>query len=160
VLRSYGVDMATVTWDPMAESAEIQALQDHRVKAILVTEPYIYQAESKLGAVEVLDACSGATTGLPLSGYFTTSSWAGTQHTALADFRSALSKAQVNAAMAGPVQAALPAYAQMSKLEASVVTVGSYPESTNVSNVQRVAQLLSDEGVLRTPVSVTKLLVG
>jgi NitT/TauT family transport system substrate-binding protein len=159
VLRSYGVDMATVSWDPMAESAEITALRDHRVQAILVTEPYIYQAESQLGALEVVDACSGATQGLPLSGYFALGSWAAAHKDAVEDFQSALGQAQSQAATAGPVQSALPRYTGMTSLEAEVVTVGTYPDSTSSNDLQRVAELMSDEGILRNPVAVASLIV-
>lgn len=158
VLRSYGVDMATVTWKVMPQSQEISALREGLVQAILVTEPYLYEAESELGATELLDACSGATAGLPLSGYFTTSTWANSEPDAIADFRAAMGRAQTSAAMAGPVQTSLPGYTGMSKLDAEVVTVGSYPASTNVSDLQRVSQLMSDEGMLSNPVEIAKLM--
>jgi NitT/TauT family transport system substrate-binding protein len=160
VLRGYGIDMATVTWKPMAESAEITALRQHQVQAILVTEPYIYQAESQLGAVEVLDACSGPTAGLPLAGYFTTASWAQNDGTALIDFKEALGQAQSDAALSGPVQDALPGFTGMTKLEAAVVTVGTYPDTTDASDVQRVSSLLSDQGILRTPLTVGNIMAG
>jgi NitT/TauT family transport system substrate-binding protein len=159
VLRSYGVDMATVHWDPMAPGAEVSALRQHLVQAILVSEPYLYQAESQLGAVAVLDSCSGATADLPLSGYFAMSAWSSENKTAMADFQSAIVKAQADAAMAGPVQGLLPSYTGMTKLEASVVTVGSFPSTTNASDLQRVSQLMSDQGMLRNPVAVGKQII-
>jgi NitT/TauT family transport system substrate-binding protein len=158
VLRSFGVNMATVRFDPMAESAEVAALKRHQVPAILVTEPYIFRAESQLGAVEVLDSCSGATANLPLSGYFAMSAWSQDHTTALADFRSALSQAQSNAAMSGPVQGVLHSYTGMTKLEAALVTVGTYPDSTDLDDLQRVSQLLSDQSVLSNPVAIAKQL--
>jgi NitT/TauT family transport system substrate-binding protein len=152
VLSSYGVD--TVDWQPMAPGREVNALAQHKVSAILVTEPYIYQAESKLGAVELLDACSGATAGLPLSGYFAMGVWSQQNATALADFKSALGQAQASSAMAGPVQSVLPSSTGISKKDAGVVTVGSYPESLNTGSLQRVSQLMFDEGMLSNPIEV------
>jgi NitT/TauT family transport system substrate-binding protein len=152
VLSSYAVD--TVDWQPMAPALEVKALQQHKVSAILVTEPYIYQAESKLGAIEVLDACSGATAGLPLSGYFAMGVWSQQNAKALADFKSALGQAQTNSAMAGPVQSVLPSSTGITKREAQVVTVGSYPESLNTGSLQRVSQLMFDEGMLSNPIEV------
>ncbi len=159
VLRSYGVNMATVTWKVMSQSAEIAALRDGTVQAILVNEPYIYQAQSQLGAIEVLDACSGATAGLPLSGYFAMSSWTADHASAVSDFKSVLNKAQATSAMDGPVQNNLPGYTGMTKLEANLVTLGSYPSTTNSSEVQRVSQLMSDQGLLTVPVAVGGLIV-
>jgi NitT/TauT family transport system substrate-binding protein len=152
VLASYGVD--TVNWDAMKPSAEVAALQHHQVSAILVGEPYIYQAESQLGALEVFDACSGATATLPLSGYFAMSTWAGQHTSTLASYKSVLQQAQTDSAVAGPVESILPHYADISASEAAVLTIGTYPSSTNAGSLQRVSQLMFDEGMLTNPVNV------
>ena len=76
VLTNYlGNEAESVQWDPMTQPQEVKALEQHRLKAILVSEPYIYQAESQAGAVEVLDACSGSTASLPLAGYVAMNAW-------------------------------------------------------------------------------------
>ena len=159
VLRSFNVNMGTVTWDPMAQSAEVAALKNHQVDAILVNEPYIYQAQAQLGAIEVLDACSGATAGLPLSGYFAMSGWAAGHADAVSDFKSVLGKAQASSAMDGPVQNNLPGYTGMTKLEANLVTVGNYPATTNASEVQRVSTLMTDQGLLGVTVTVGSMII-
>lgn len=158
VLGSFGVD--TVTWKPMNPADEVNALKDGQVSAILVGEPYIYQAESQLGAVEVFDACSGATASLPLSGYFATDGWARQNASALADFRSGLQRAQSESASSGPVLSVLPHYTGISAQEAAVLTIGSYPASTDLESLQRVAQLMFDEGMLTNPVNVNNELLG
>jgi NitT/TauT family transport system substrate-binding protein len=158
VLQSNSVNLTTIRWQPMAPQDLVHALAERRVDAILATEPYIYQAESQLGAVEVLDSCSGATAGLPLSGYFTTSAWARQNSGALAGFRSALQRAQADAAMWGPVRNALARYASIPSQAAQVLTVGSYPTSTNASNIQRVADLLSNLGAISAPIDVGRMI--
>ena len=70
VLGSDGVTPTGVTWKPTPMQDMIRELRSGQVSAILATEPYIIQAESQLGAVEVMDSCSGITANLPLSGYF------------------------------------------------------------------------------------------
>src|SRR5258708_26898275 len=70
VLQSDGLSPNSVRWQPMPMQSMIGELLNNSVKAILVTEPYILEAEAKLGAVEVLDSTIGVTGGLPLSGYF------------------------------------------------------------------------------------------
>ena len=72
VLQSDGVSPSSIRWEAMPASSMIGALRNHAVSAIVATQPYILQAESELGAVELLDACSGVTASLPLSGYFAT----------------------------------------------------------------------------------------
>ena len=68
VLQNDGVSPSSVNWTPMQEQDMIGALRSGQVKAILATEPYILQAEEQLGAVEVVNASSGVTSGLPMSG--------------------------------------------------------------------------------------------
>jgi len=70
VLNSDGITPTAVTWKPTRQQDMIRELRRGQVSAILATEPYITEAESQLGAVEVMDSCSGLTANLPLSGYF------------------------------------------------------------------------------------------
>jgi NitT/TauT family transport system substrate-binding protein len=160
VLTNDGVDVAQVRWQPLPAPDLISALAHHQVSAILVQEPYIYQAESQLGAVEVLDSCSGATASLPLSGYFTLQSYVGKHPEALQDFRSALQQAQANAVLPGPEQAVLAHNPGMSMQSASLVTIGAYPTSLDAASLQRVASLMFNFGVLTTALDVTTMTGG
>jgi NitT/TauT family transport system substrate-binding protein len=142
VLTSDNVHPTTIHWAPMPTNGLIGALQSHRVDAILATEPTIYAAESQLGAVPVLDACTGATANLPLDGYFTTSSYASKHQAVITAFRAALAKAQAQAAMAAPLQAALTKSAGLKAQAAAMVTLGTYPTTLSAANLQRVVNLM------------------
>jgi len=160
VLASDNVRVKTITWDPMAASKLIGALQAGQVDAILATEPTIYAAESGLGAVPVVDACTGATSNLPLDGYFTTSSYAAKNPQVVAAFRSALAKAQAQAAMAAPLQTALTKSARLKAQDAAMVTLGTYPTTTSAQNLQRVVNLMfSSFGVLPQNFEVKSIMV-
>jgi NitT/TauT family transport system substrate-binding protein len=160
VLRNDGASTSSITWDPMAASSEVSALANHSVGAIVVTEPYIFEAESRLGAIALLDSCSGVTSGLPLLGYFTTKAYA-SAHPATADaFRAALLQAQGNAAVRGPVQSALTSTAGISSADAPLITLGTYPTFFSVGQVQRVADLMYDAGMLTNHLSVRSLALG
>jgi len=162
VLKSFvGNAASAVTWDPMSQPQEVRELQSHKLNAILVSEPYVYQAESKLGAFEVLDAASGETAGLPLLGYVAENSWVRQNSSAVADFQAALAKAQADAALAGQVQKVLPAATGMTVQDADLITVGTYPTSTSVQALQSVVNLMSDENMLNgATVTISKMLVG
>jgi NitT/TauT family transport system substrate-binding protein len=159
VLTSEGVNLTKVKWLPMPANDLVGALANHRVAAIVAQEPYVFDAESQLGAVEVLDSCSGATASLPLSGYFTVQSFAQEHPEALQDFRSALEQAQAAAVRPGPVHAVLARYPGMSMQTASLVTLGSYPTSLNAASLQRVANLMFSFGVLDKALNVAPLMV-
>jgi len=158
-LQSDGVSPSSVVWDAMPEGDMVSALRDHKVSAIVATEPYILQAETQLGAIELLDACSGVTAGLPLSGYFTTASYAGGHAAALQAFRAALDEAKASTAQPGTVQSVLRTLPEMSSREASLVTIGQYPTFLSVGQVQRVADLMYGTGMIRATLSVKNMLL-
>jgi NitT/TauT family transport system substrate-binding protein len=158
VLMNDGVQPTEVTWRPMPANDLIGALRSHLVDAILVTEPEILQAESQLGAQSVLDACSGENVSLPLEGYFAPASFAKQHGAALVAFRSALMRAQADAAQAAPVVAVLTRYAGMSRQTASLITMGVYPTSLKAASLQRVADLMSFYGALPHPLDVTHMI--
>jgi NitT/TauT family transport system substrate-binding protein len=158
-LQSDGVSPSSVQWKPMAPGSMIAALRDRQVSAIVATEPYILQAETQLGAVELLDACSGVTAGLPLSGYFTTAGFARGHPGALRGFQAALSAAKGSAAQPGTAQSVLRALPGMSAQQAALVTIGDYPAFLSVGQVQRVADLMYGTGMITTTLSVKDMLV-
>ena len=160
VLQSDGVSPTTVCWKPTPAPDLIEELRSGRVNAILATEPYILEAESQLGAVELLDSCSGVTTDLPLSGYFSLAAYARTHAPALAAFQSVLQTAQAKSAMRGPVQAALPSFAGISAQDAALITLGTYPTFLSVGQVQRVADLMYNSGMISAPLNVSSLVSG
>jgi NitT/TauT family transport system substrate-binding protein len=163
VLKSYVANAAdSVVWAPMPQQKEVNELAAHRLQAILVSEPYVYQAESQLGAVKVLDACSGSTTGLPLLGYVALNSWVKQNPGAVADFQAAMAKAQTNASLAGQVQPVLQSATGMSIQDADLITIGTYPGSTSIQALQSVVNLLSSDARLfpGTAVTLKTMLVG
>jgi NitT/TauT family transport system substrate-binding protein len=157
VLSSDNVDIGLINWDPMPASQLLHALQVHLVDAILATEPTIYQAESRLGAVPVLDSATGATANLPLAGYFTTSSYAGRNAAVVAAFRAALQKAQADASMAAPLQTALTKNAGLNAQAAALVTLGNYPATLSAGNLQRVVNLMFTFGTLSQQFNVPSI---
>jgi NitT/TauT family transport system substrate-binding protein len=157
VLQSDGVSPSSVQWQAMTPSDMIGALRDHTVSAIVATQPYILQAETQLGAIELLDACSGVTASLPLSGYFTTAGFARGHAAALRGFQSALNEAKASTAQLGTVQSVLRTLPGMSAREAALVTVGQYPTFLSVGQVQRVADLMIGTGMIASTISVRNL---
>jgi NitT/TauT family transport system substrate-binding protein len=161
-----GVQPTAVTWRAMPPTSLVSALRHRRVSAILASEPQILQAESQLGATSIADVCTGPTAGLPLDGYFARSSYARAHAELLRAFRSALEKAQAMAVRPAPVRAALARYAGLTKPAASLVTLGVYPTSLSVADLQRVADLMFSVyrvpqiyyGALPRPLSVAQMI--
>jgi NitT/TauT family transport system substrate-binding protein len=146
VLTNDSVKPASITWKPMAAEGPhglIAALASHQVNAILATEPLIFEAESQLGAVPVLDSCTGSTANLPLAGYFSTRTFANAQNAKLTAFRNVLLQAQALANnQSAPVRNSLEGSEGMSVQDASLLTIGQYPTTVSVNDLQRVIRLM------------------
>jgi NitT/TauT family transport system substrate-binding protein len=160
VLQNDGVSPSSVNWTQTQSPDMIGALRSGQVKAILATEPYILEAEEQLGAVEVVDASSGVASGLPMSGYFSLASYAHANPSAVQAFQRALDQAQADCAQRGPVQSVLSRLTGMTTGYAALVTLGTYPTSLNVGQVQRTAALMYDSGMISNPVNVSALAAG
>jgi NitT/TauT family transport system substrate-binding protein len=155
-LQSDGVIPSGINWEQLPANQMISALSSHQVDAILVTEPQLTQAEEQLGAVELLDSCSGVTANLPLTGYFSTDAVASQESGTLVAFQKAMSIAEGDAASRSTVQSALTGE-NISAEDAALVNVGQYPTFLNVGQVQRVADLMYESGMITAPVSVAGL---
>jgi NitT/TauT family transport system substrate-binding protein len=144
-----GNDAESVSWEPMSQQQEVAELAAHDLNAAVLSQPYIYEAESQFGASVVFDACSGSTASLPLTGYVATKAWVKDNSAGVADFRAAMAKANSDASMAGEVQRILPKTTGMTVADADLSTVGSYPTSTSAINLERVVRLMSNFDMLK-----------
>jgi NitT/TauT family transport system substrate-binding protein len=138
----------SMNWVPLSQQQEITELQQGKLPAVLVSEPYIFEAESQLAAVEVLDAYSGSTAGMPLTGYVATNAWVTHNRGAIADFQAAIGNAQSQAAMSGHVQQLLPKATGMSLTDADLSTIGVYPTATSTTGLERVVRLLTSDHLI------------
>jgi NitT/TauT family transport system substrate-binding protein len=145
----------TLNWDPMSQQQELADLADGQLHAVLLTQPYVYEAQATLGATELVDAFSGETAGMPLSGYVATSPWVRANSAAVADFQAAMTQAQTDASMVNTIQQALsklpspgPGVPTISTQVADMVSIGTYPTSTTSQSLQRVAELMGNDGML------------
>ena len=153
VLRNDGVSVTTIHWKQAAPDRLVQKLQDKKANAILVGEPYLFQAQ-KQGAVSVLDSASGETQGLPLLGCFTTSAYASAHAESIRAFQAAMTEAQTRAAARGQIQSMFTSAVGVSSQDAPLVALGSYPTFFSVGQVQRVADLMFDAGMLSAQLPV------
>jgi NitT/TauT family transport system substrate-binding protein len=162
VLQSYtGSSLGAPHWMAVPEGQEVSDLMTHRdgIQAILVGQPYVFEAERDAGAVEIMDACSGGTADLPLSGYAALTSWVKDHQAAVADFQSAMASAQAQASMVGPIQKVLPAFTGMTVQEADLATIGTYPTSTNASGLERVDRMMWQLNMIKSQVSIPQMIV-
>jgi NitT/TauT family transport system substrate-binding protein len=157
VLRNDGVSVTSINWKQSPSGQLVKALQDKKANAILVGEPYLFQAEKQLGAVAVLDSAAGVTSGLPLLGYFTTSAYASAHADSVRAFQAAITAAQIRAASRGQIQSMFTSAAGVTPQDAPLIALGSYPTFFSIGQIQRVADLMFDAGMLASKLDVREL---
>jgi NitT/TauT family transport system substrate-binding protein len=143
---------------PFVSSAA--ALHAHRVDAISLIEPFLTEALSG-GAQTVMPLCTGPTSNLPLSGDITTAAWAARYPRTAAAFARALAQgAAVAASSRAAEEQVLAANVPITPRSlVSMVNFNTYPLSLNAVQIQQVADLMREDGLLKTPLNVAPLLL-
>jgi NitT/TauT family transport system substrate-binding protein len=120
------------------------ALARGQVKAASLIDPFVVDAQQKIGAKIVVDlAGEGPTKNFPVSGYAAAAKFAKENPNTLAAFQRALLKGQQLSADRKNVEEALPKFAKMPPETAAIVKYGTFPTTIDKKRLQRVADLLT-----------------
>lgn len=134
------------------------ALAARRIDAAWLVEPFLTEAVVKYGAQEVADGDQGATQNFPVSGYAATAAWARRYPKTAAAFVRALTRGQQLADTSRPaVEQVLPRYIGVTRQVASLVVTGDFPTGVNQVQIQRVADIMHQFGMLKHPFSVAAM---
>ena len=147
VLASRGVDPRSVHYVQMPFAQSVSALRDGTLDAAWLVEPFVTQAERAVGALPLVDPCSGPTDAFPLDGYFTTSRFAEQFPATIRAFRTALARGAALAADAQRTTAVLPGFAPVDAPTATLITLPNYPTTLEPERLQRVADLMHAAGM-------------
>jgi len=158
-LRDYDIQPGQVHYVGIPFQAMGAALAAHRVDAAYVAEPYVTEAEQRQGAQPVLDPDQGPAQDLPISAYVTTRSWATRYPRTAAAFARAIDQADaLIVTNPGVFQKAMENQLHLPPIVAAVMATGSFPTSLDAVQIQRVADLLQEFGMLKRPFSVKAML--
>lgn len=162
VLTADGVNPATVRYVVIPFPKMGAALKAHQVDAISAVEPFATAAEQSSGAEPVLDQCSGPTSDLPLSGYFSTSAWAQQHADVVHRFQEAITQAQeVADTNRLEVEKTLLKYVTgLTAEEAGTITLEQFPTSVDAVQLDRVSDLMREAGLLKAPIQAGALIQG
>jgi len=149
-LLAQGVSPSSVHFVAMGFPAMPTALQQHRIDAAYMVEPYLSQAEEQTGGEELLDVNSGATQDFPINGFAATVQWCQKYPKTAAAVARALDQGEALAAENRTVvQTALLHYTTISKQIAAVMALGDFPATVNTVHLQRVPDLMHSFGLLK-----------
>jgi NitT/TauT family transport system substrate-binding protein len=122
-------------------------------------EPFGTDMARKLGAKMIIDGGSGpAVSGLPVSGYLSTSRFTEKNPKTAAAFQRAIQKAQQLAASdRKQVDQVLPTYAHLDAATASALNLPAFPPSIDPVRLQHLADLMLQDGLLKQKIDVRSL---
>ncbi|NRQ34412.1 ABC transporter substrate-binding protein [Nonomuraea sp. NN258] len=138
---------------------QIPALKSGQVDAAWLVEPFLSAAQQS-GSRLLVDTNTGPTDALPIDGWATTEEWVTKHPNTAAAFQRAVAKAQRLAATDRAALAeVVPLYTQTPKEAVMTMAMGTFPTSLNPARIQRVADLMSEFGYLKTKVDVKAMVV-
>jgi NitT/TauT family transport system substrate-binding protein len=166
VLTENGIKLSNVKFPaqpiPFPEmGAELAA---GKVAAAALPEPFATLAEQKYGAVVLADMNQGSTANFPIQGYVVTRQWAMRNPVTLKAFVTALTQGQEIADTdRTAVEKAMesldgPADGQVPPEVAAVMSLDDYPTAIDPVRIQRVADVMYQFGLLKTPFNVSQML--
>ncbi|MGH3978000.1 MAG: ABC transporter substrate-binding protein [Pseudonocardiaceae bacterium] len=157
-LQTNGVDPNSVEFVELGFPDMIPALQNNQIDAAVLVEPFITEAQRSLGVRPVLDAASGPTAEIPIAGYAVTREFAEQNPTTVAALQRALAKGLRDARERRTVENILPSYTEIDEQTAALIPIGTFPTSLDATRLQRIADLMSQFGVLNQPFDVAPMI--
>jgi NitT/TauT family transport system substrate-binding protein len=139
----------------------IGALKNGSVDAAWITEPFITVAQKTMGAQKIADTMTGPTADFPIAGWAVTEEFATKNPKTTAAIQRALLKAnQLAASDRKVVEEALPKYTKIDSATAAVITLVTYPTTLSDTRLQRVADLMTELGLLPGQFDVKPLIMA
>lgn len=143
---------------PFTEMAN--ALASGTVAAAWMPEPYVTEAEQKIGAVPLADSNQGHSENMPISGYMVTASWLKKYPNTAAAFRTAIEKAQTIAATEpAAIEQGMHKFAGTPQRTAAIADVPEFPTQQNAQLLQRLSNLMLNFGMLPQNYDVGQMIV-
>jgi NitT/TauT family transport system substrate-binding protein len=136
------------------------ALRSGDAESGWLVEPYLTLAQLENGAVPLADTAAGPTQELPQSGYVCARSFAQKNPGTIKAFQAALVDAQVRSLDRTVIERELRDYLAVTDTVASLMNVGTFPSSLRAVRPQRVADLMTAQGMLARPMDVSKLVLA
>jgi NitT/TauT family transport system substrate-binding protein len=157
-LAAYRITLAQVRLVAIPFQSMEAALAAHRVDAVEPAEPYVTLIEEKLGAQALADMDQGATQDFPVAGYVVTTQFQARYPRTVAALARALDKANAIAdSNPAALQRAMIQDAHISAEVAATVSVGTFPTSVDLVQLQRVADLMHADHEIPQPFNVAAL---
>ena len=158
VLAENNIPPSSVRFTAIPFPAMGTALAARRIDAAWLVEPFLTEAEARHGVEAVADGDQGATQNFPVSGYAATAAWVSRYPKTAAAFVRALTRGQQLADTDRPlVEQVLHRYIGITAQIAALVVTGDFPTGVDAVQIQRVADIMHQSGMLKTRFNVAPM---
>jgi NitT/TauT family transport system substrate-binding protein len=159
LLTANGFKVDALTQVPEILPLMPQLLDQHKIPAAWLPEPFGTEAQQEYGAVQVADFNQGSLQNFPIGTIAGTASWVQSHPKTVAAFLRAYSEGQqVADTDRAAVEAALVAHTGVTKEIAATMTLDTYPLVMDVPVMQRVADAMYEFRVLSKPFSIATMI--
>ncbi|GAB3282866.1 ABC transporter substrate-binding protein [Parasphingorhabdus pacifica] len=158
-MRAHGVSFEEAEFTPISFPNMPAALQQQRVDAAMLTEPFVTLAARGSGAVPILDVSTGPAEDLPLSGYGSTAEFVEENPKTVDAFQRAMAKATKEAQDRSKIEPLLPKFAKIDPKTASIVGLLNMHSRADATRLERVPRLMREFGFLDKEVQVANMIV-
>ena len=158
-LKEYGLSVSDVKLKAVPFPQMIAELQDHRIDAAWLPEPFLSSAEQQIGAVGIYDLDQGGTTSFPIIGYAVTRTWEEKYPRTAAAFLRALEQGQALADRSrAAVERSIETFVGVPPQTAALMALPQFPLGVDRVRLQRVADAMLRFGLLRKRFDVTQMI--
>ncbi|MDA3631063.1 ABC transporter substrate-binding protein [Saccharopolyspora sp. WRP15-2] len=157
-LDAHGVNWRGVELSPVPFMNMPAALDQGRVDAAIVTEPFLTMA-ARNGAVPVVDTSTGPLEDLPLTGYGATAKFCDENPKTVAAFQKVMDRAVAESQDRSKIEPLLPEFAKIDKETASIITLLKFNSRADATRLQRVPRLMKQYGFINNDINVEEMIV-
>ncbi|WP_037262210.1 ABC transporter substrate-binding protein [Kibdelosporangium aridum] len=148
-LKINGVEITKEQYISMPFADMPNALKNDNVHAAIMNEPFLTQTLQNEGVTKLLSPFSGSTANFPTSGWITSKKFVDENPKTVAAFQRAMAKGVADAQQRGVVEGAVTKYVGVPPNVASLMTLPTFPSSTDATRFQRVVDLMVETGELK-----------
>jgi len=157
-LAGQGIPLSAVKLVAVPFPEMTAALQQHKVDAAWVPEPFLTGAEEQIGALPIYDLDQGATQGLPIVGYAVTGAWEQKYPATAAAFKAALERGQLLAdSDRAAVEQAVEQFLGVPPVTAADMALPDFPVGVDKVRLQRIADDMRQYGLLTQPFDASQI---
>ncbi|TVZ04297.1 ABC transporter substrate-binding protein [Trebonia kvetii] len=159
LLTANGFKVDALTQVPEILPLMPQLLDQHKIRAAWLPEPFGTEAQQEYGAIQVADFNQGSLQNFPIGTIAGTASWVQSHPNTVAAFLRAYNEGQqVADTDRAAVEAALVAHTGVTKEIAATMTLDTYPLVMDVPVMQRVADAMYEFRVLSKPFKIATMI--